>query len=109
MMLPSVAPMALLFARVSGERRRRGQADFVPTWIFLAGYLAAWTAYGLAAFGAYRALRAVASGFLAWDAAGPYVAGAAVAAAGLYQLTPLKTVCLRHCRSPLHFVLHGWR
>src|SRR3954465_7422405 len=44
-----------------------------------------------------------------WDRAGPYVVGGAVAAAGLYELTPLKSVCLRHCRSPLHFVLGGWR
>jgi hypothetical protein len=36
-------------------------------------------------------------------------AGGALALAGLYQLTPLKRVCLRHCRGPLHFVLHGWR
>ena len=47
--------------------------------------------------------------FLAWDRQGPLVAGAAVAAAGAYELTPLKRVCLRHCRSPLSFVLHHWR
>ncbi len=40
---------------------------------------------------------------------GPWIAGGAVAAAGLYELTPLKDVCLRHCRTPLHFVLHSWR
>src|SRR5712691_2068915 len=45
MMLPSAAPMILLFSRVSGERERRGQ-PFVPTWVFVAGYLAVWTAYG---------------------------------------------------------------
>ena len=47
--------------------------------------------------------------FLAWDRGGPYVAGAAIGLAGIYELTPLKSVCLRHCRSPLHFVLGGWR
>jgi len=41
--------------------------------------------------------------------AGRYVAGAALVFAGLYELTPLKEVCLRHCRGPLHFVLGGWR
>src|SRR2546423_4636680 len=51
MMLPSVSPMVLAFARVTKERSRRGQAAFVPTWVFLAGYLAAWTAYGLLAYG----------------------------------------------------------
>ena len=109
MMLPSAAPMVLLFARVSGERARRGQADFVPTWIFVAGYLAAWTVYGLIAYGIFRAVVSAGTGYLAWDRAGSYVAGAALAAAGLYELTPLKDVCLRHCRSPLHFLLHGWR
>src|SRR5262249_6224294 len=48
-------------------------------------------------------------GFLSWHEQGPIVAGTAIAAAGLYQLTPLKRVCLRHCRTPLHFVMHGWR
>ncbi|MFN2462720.1 MAG: DUF2182 domain-containing protein [Candidatus Dormibacteria bacterium] len=108
MMLPSVAPMALVFARVSGDRRRRGQAA-VPTWVFLSGYLAAWATYGLAAYGIYAALRAANPSALAWSAHGPIVAGGAIAAAGLYQLTPLKRACLRHCRSPLHYVLGGWR
>jgi predicted metal-binding membrane protein len=108
MMLPSVAPMALLFARISRDRRREGRA-FVPTWIFLAGYLFAWMAYGLGAYGAFRVVTAAGTGWLAWDRAGPYVAGIAVAAAGLYQLSPLKELCLRHCRGPLHYVLHGWR
>jgi predicted metal-binding membrane protein len=109
MMLPSVAPMVLIFTRISRERDRQGRAAFVPTWVFLAGYLAAWVAYGLIAYGVFRLVTAVDSGFLAWDEAGPYVAGGAVAAAGLYELTPLKDLCLRHCRGPMHFILHGWR
>jgi predicted metal-binding membrane protein len=109
MMLPSVAPIVLLYARVSHERHRRGRASFVPTWVFLAGYLGAWTGYGLLAYGVFRLVTAVDPGFLAWDEAGPYVAGGAIAAAGVYQLTPLKEVCLRHCRGPVHFILHGWR
>ena len=44
-------------------------------------------------------------GFLDWDRSGPYVVGVAVAVAGLYELTPLKSICLKHCRSPLHFLL----
>ena len=108
MMLPSAAPMVLFYARIAGERARRGQA-FVPTWVFVAGYLAAWTTYGVVAYGVYRLIAAIAGDGLAWDSAGPYVVGSAVALAGLYELTPLKSVCLRHCRSPLHFVMHGWR
>jgi predicted metal-binding membrane protein len=108
MMLPSVAPMVLAFARVTKERARREQAAYVPTWIFLVGYLLAWTAYGVLAYGLFRVVDAVDADVLSWDRAGPYVAGGAVAVAGLYQLTPIKDVCLRHCRGPLHFMLHGW-
>jgi len=108
MMLPSVAPMVLVFARISRDRERRGRA-FVPTWVFLAGYLAAWTAYGLAAYVVFRALRWAVGDSLDWHGTGAWIAGGAVLAAGLYQLTPLKRVCLRHCRGPLHFALHGWR
>jgi predicted metal-binding membrane protein len=109
MMLPSVAPMALAFARVSRHRAGLGRAEFVPTWTFLAGYLLAWTGYGLVAYSVFRLITTLDIGFLAWDESGPWVAGGAVAAAGLYQLTSLKEICLRHCRSPLHFVLHGWK
>jgi len=108
MMLPSAAPMILLFARVSRDQSRRGNV-VVPSWLFVAGYLAVWTAVGLAAYGLYRAVVSGGTGWLAWDRAGPYLAGAALLAAGVYQLTPLKDVCLRHCRSPLHYLFHGWR
>ena len=106
MMLPSAAPMVLLFDRVAAERRRREQS-VVPTSVFVLSYFAVWTAYGLAAYGLYRLVIALGAGFLAWNRAGPYVAGAALATAGLYELTPLKSMCLRHCRTPLHFLLFG--
>jgi predicted metal-binding membrane protein len=108
MMLPSVAPMGLLFARVSRAQNKPLQAS-QSTTIFLGGYFVAWTVYGLAAYGLFRLVSAFDFRFLRWDEQGPIVAGVAIAAAGIYQLTPLKSVCLRHCRSPLHFVLGGWR
>jgi predicted metal-binding membrane protein len=108
MMLPSVLPMVLLFGRVSREAGRGGHRS-VPTWVFVSAYLAVWTLYGLAAYALFRLVRTLDLDFLAWNRAGPYVVGAALLAAGLYELTPLKSVCLRHCRSPLHFVLGGWR
>jgi predicted metal-binding membrane protein len=98
MMLPSAAPAVLMFARA----RERSQ-----TWAFVVGYLLAWAGCGLAAYAVYRGIRAEAPSFLAWDQHGPWVAGGALAVAGLYQLTPLKSACLRHCRSPLHFLLRG--
>ena len=104
MMLPSVLPMVLVYARIARER-----SGTAPTWLFVASYFAVWTGYGLLAYAASRGLRSLDAGFFAWYRAGPWIAGGAVAAAGVYELTPLKDVCLRHCRTPLHFVLHGWR
>jgi predicted metal-binding membrane protein len=98
MMLPSEVPAVAIFARIRSAAQTAG---------FVAGYLVAWTLYGLLAYAAFRGIRALDPGFLAWDEGGPWVAGGALAAAGVYQLTPLKTACLRHCRSPLHFLLRG--
>jgi predicted metal-binding membrane protein len=108
MMLPAVAPMVLLFARVSQQRSVQGRAS-VPVWVFVLGYLAVWATFGVVAYGIYAVVAALEGGVLAWDRAGAYVAGGAVAAAGVYQLTPLKSICLRHCRGPMHFMLHRWR
>jgi predicted metal-binding membrane protein len=104
MMLPSVAPMVLAYARVGRTRPTRA-----PTAVFVSAYFAAWAVYGLIAYGVFRLVNALDMGALAWDRAGPYVAGGAIAAAGLYQLTAIKDVCLRHCRTPIHFLAHGWR
>jgi predicted metal-binding membrane protein len=93
MMLPSAAPAAQHVARVA-----RG----MPTLLFVAGYLAVWTGYGLLAYGVFRLVTSFDISWLAWDRGGPYVAGAVILAAGLYELTPLKRLSLRRCRSALH-------
>jgi predicted metal-binding membrane protein len=108
MMFPSALPMVLLFDSISRTRASRW-SRFGSTWLFVAGYLAIWLLYGLAAFGVYRGIASLHVGSLAWHRSGAYVAGTLVALAGVYELTPLKTICLRHCRSPLHFVLSGWK
>ena len=105
MMLPSALPMVLLYSRLAEESARR---PGVATTLFVVGYLLAWTAYGLLAYGLFRLLRSSDPSFLAWNRAGPAVAGAAVALAGAYQLTPLKRVCLRNCRTPLGFFRSHW-
>ena len=92
MMLPSATPAVLLVDRLSPPATPR----------FLLGYLVAWIAYGLAAYGLARG--AVANGFIHSAAAGPLIA-----AAGLYGLTPLKRTCLRRCRNPLGFLLRHAR
>ena len=69
----------------------------------VAGYLLAWAAYGLAAYVLTRRLDALAT---TSERTRVWAAAAALVVAGLYQFTPLKATCLRHCRSPLSVLLH---
>ena len=110
MMFPSIAPMVVMYARIEEGQRARGQpADAGATAVFVGGYLLTWAAAGLVGYAIIETGRALDLGFLAWDSGGPYVAGAVIVAAGIYQLTPLKDVCLRHCRSPMMFLLTRWK
>jgi predicted metal-binding membrane protein len=108
MMLPSAAPMILTFDAVQRSRLQQGRAN-VPTWVFVAGYLAVWSAVGIVAYGAALVAADVATALPALATLAPRVGGALFIAAGLYQLTPLKQRCLSHCRTPTQFVLGSWR
>jgi predicted metal-binding membrane protein len=110
MMFPAAAPMLLLFHRASARRRAHGDA-FVPTWVFAGGYLLVWTAVGVLTWAAVAGGSDLVGRLDAGDRAtwGPLALGATLAMAGLYQLTPLKRVCLDHCRSPMGFVMQHWR
>ncbi len=103
MMLPSAAPMVLVFRRL--ERARSAPAG--ATTAFVISYLVVWGASGLVAYAALKAGQA--GGIFAWDRAGRPVAVGALLVAALYEMTPLKTRCLRKCRSPLGFLLGSWR
>ncbi len=110
MMFPSVWPMVVTFRRVDASRRSAGKptgAVAVPA--FVGGYLLAWTVTGLVFYAGFELVRSADIGFLAWDEGGRYVAGGVILAAAAYELTPLKDVCLRHCRSPLMFILQAWK
>ncbi len=110
MMFPSIAPMVVMYTRIEEGKRRKGQPTQAgATAIFVGGYLVTWAAAGLFAYAIFEIGRSLDLGFLSWDSGGPYVAGAVIVAAAIYQLTPLKDVCLRHCRNPLTFVLMHWR
>jgi predicted metal-binding membrane protein len=110
MMFPSIWPMVTMFARVRAGKRERGDARAASvTAAFVAGYLVTWTLAGLAAYALLEAGRALDIEALSWDRAGPYVAGAVIVAAAVYQLTPLKDACLTRCRSPLFFLLEAWK
>ncbi len=103
MMFPSLAPTTALYARMT---RRRGLSRPL---LFTAAYLVVWGATGLVAYGVFRLGRAALGDDLAWSAGGRWAAGGVLALAGLYELTPLKNVCLGKCRSPLGFLLGTWR
>jgi predicted metal-binding membrane protein len=104
MMLPSAAPMILWFA-VLNRRRSEG----AKTLLFVAAYLALWAAFSGAAVAAQWLLQSI--GYLS-----PMIVskscvlnGALLLIAGVFQLSPLKHVCLRACRSPLGFLTSDWR
>jgi predicted metal-binding membrane protein len=110
MMFPSIAPMVLMFARLQEGKRERGDAvQTGTTTLFVVGYLTVWTLAGLVAYSILETGRALDIEPLAWDRAGPYVAGGVIVAAAIYQLTPLKDACLTKCRSPFVFLLHAWK
>lgn len=108
MMFPTAAPMALTFHRLQAARRRREQA-FVSTWAFLAGYLLVWVASGAVAYLGAVAAESAAQRLELSAQATARIGGAVLIAAGLYQLTPLKDLCLTKCRSPLTFIMTSWR
>lgn len=108
MMLPSAAPMILLFALVNRRSRARG-VPYVPTAFFASGYLIAWGAFSLAATLLQWYLEQAGWLTMAMASANRWLGGSLLLAAGGYQLTPLKHACLRHCRGPIAFITRHWR
>jgi predicted metal-binding membrane protein len=108
MMLPSAAPMLLLFARII-RTEKNSDSVLAPTSLFAAGYLVGWGAFG--------ALATLLQWGLEWgrmlspmlEATNQWLGAGILIAAGLWQLTPLKTLCLGQCRTPLGFLLCHWR
>jgi len=103
MMFPSVSPTVALYAQMT---RRRGLSRPL---LFASGYLLVWGAAGVAAYGLFNLGRRLFGADLSWGAGGRWFAGGVLAIAALYELTPLKDVCLDKCRSPLGFLVGGWR
>jgi predicted metal-binding membrane protein len=108
MMVPSAAPMVLAFLDVNQRRQAAGR-QFVPVGIFLAGYLAIWTAYSAVATLAQWGLHKAALLSPAMAATSPVLNGGLLIVAGIFQWTPLKHMCLKGCRSPLSFLMSEWR
>lgn len=108
MMVPGAAPMIAAFATINRRRRER-QAPYVPTAVFLAGYLVVWSGFSPIATGLqYLLQKAELLTTMMQSASYPFSA-VLFLAAGLYQFSPLKERCLAYCRSPDGFILSEWR
>jgi len=107
MMTPSVAPVVLIYARVADQAARQ-EKEFAPPMWFLIGYLLVWTLFALLATATQWGLERAALLTPMLVGANHYFGGGLLLLAGLYQWSPLKEVCLVHCRSPIAFVqAHG--
>jgi len=108
MMFPTAAPMILMFSTVYAGKRQHSQA-FVPTWVFVSAYLLIWTLFGLVAYPLALGAERLAGQSMWLMTNAPRIGGALLVVAGLYQLSPLKHLCLAKCRTPLQFILGSWR
>lgn len=108
MMLPSATPMLLAFLTVNKQRQAAAR-PYVPVSIFLFGYLAVWTGFSAVATLAEWGLHQAALLSPAMAATSPTLNGGLLIAAGVFQWTPLKSACLKGCRSPLTFLMSEWR
>ena len=104
MMVPSAAPMVLMFATVNRQRRAR-TAPYVPTAVFALGYVVVWAVFSLAATLAQWGLNEAALLSSMMKTTTPVLGGLLLMVAGVFQWTPLKEACLAHCRSPLGFIM----
>lgn len=106
MMLPSVAPMLLVYAGVGRQAGSQGKPFAATAW-FAAGYLLAWVAFSMIATSAQWILESVLL-LTPMTGIGTRIGGVVLIAAGIYQCTPLKDVCLSTCQSPMQFIMrHG--
>ena len=108
MMLPSAAPMILLYGTIARRRQETGNV-VAGIGVFSLGYLAVWAAFTLAAVGLQFALEHAALLSPMMVMTSRVLAGLILIGAGVYQWTSLKQACLRRCRSPLEFIMTEWR
>jgi predicted metal-binding membrane protein len=108
MMVPSAIPMALIYASVARKAAREG-TSLAPTGIFVIGYVVIWSLFSLGATIAQWALDRMALLSPMMMSNSPILGGFLLLTAGIYQLTPAKDACLRHCRSPVGFISSHWK
>lgn len=110
MMLPSASPTILLFAAIKRRANAQSTSTLPAIAAFTAGYGVIWAVFSILAVALQWSFeRAGVLSPMMMNATSLTLAGGVLIAAGLYQLTPLKQACLRHCRSPAHFISEHWR
>ena len=107
MMVPSAAPMILIFARV--DRSQGTGRTYTATTLFALGYVLVWAAFSVAATAMQWGLQNAALLSPMMVSTSTILGGILFIAAGVYQWTPLKYACLKHCRSPMAFIMGHWR
>jgi len=112
MMVSSAAPMVLLYTRVHRHAQKNGRMEraVIPTAAFISGYLLAWLIFSLAATALQWSLEqaGLLHSMMMWIT-NSVLSGSFLLAAGIYQLSPLKSICLKHCRSPADYLSRHWR
>ncbi len=108
MMLPGTSPMVQAFASINRRRRER-DAPYVPTALFVAGYLIVWAAFAALATALQWLLQLIGLLTTMMQSSSYYLSAGLFLAAGVYQFSPLKEMCLAYCRSPDGFILSEWR
>lgn len=103
MMLPSVLPAVLLFATVAQSRAQYG-FSVAPTFVFVGGYLGVWMLAGVGV----ALLDHASGGWVTMSHWGRLLVGGALVAAGAYQFTRWKMICLGYCREPIQFFMGYW-
>lgn len=107
MMVPSVAPLVLMFAR--SNRQKGGNRVVGSAGILLLGYLLVWAGFSVLATLAQWGLHSAALLSPMMVSTNAVLGGLLLMAAGVFQFTPMKRACLAHCRSPLSFLMSNWR
>lgn len=110
MMTPGAAPLILLYERVLRHHAGAAESAYVPSAFLLVGYLLVWFAFAVVASALQRLLEpaGLISPVMLWSKSA-LLSAAVLAAAGLYQFSPLKRACLKQCRGPVEFLTRYWR
>lgn len=108
MMLPSAAPAILVYGAISRKFAEKG-APAAPPAVFAAGHAAIWTGFAIAAVMLHLMLSQVIALSMMMAVTSTVLGGGLLVAAGLYQMSPLKSACLRKCQTPLMFFARNWQ